>query len=249
MPLNPLFFLRCSVFDVFGTPTSDRRRFSVALRDGRGHTLVLSPSPFVTLQLLPPMDSLLFRILLIFGFCGVAQSSLGEIVTLPQEAFRGLRVEYPVEARVRHLSGRGVVRVHIDTRTSVVQFAEMEKRTGHKILDDAAIHAFTGCYVRAGKISVARVPITFELTFPRSSKPHAQGLYEARPQNWIGSGLVVLNVDPKTGLVKSVDVLQSTGHGALDSAAIAAFKKWHFRPGTYTRVNVPVTFTTGGVRY
>ena len=49
---------------------------------------------------------------------------------------------YPTDEYGRHLTGSGVVLMEVDTETGQVISARMEKSTGHKILDDAAIEAF-----------------------------------------------------------------------------------------------------------
>ena len=56
-----------------------------------------------------------------------------------------------------------------------------------------------------------------------------------------GSGRFRLHVRPN-GSVASVEVLKSTGHQELDGAAIAAYKKWRFRPGVVSEITIPVTF-------
>jgi TonB family protein len=54
----------------------------------------------------------------------------------------------------------------------------------------------------------------------------------ARARHITGSGSFILHIQVRTGLVRYVDVEHSTGSALLDSAAIAAFKKWRFKPGT-----------------
>ena len=57
-----------------------------------------------------------------------------------------------------------------------------------------------------------------------------------------GSGLFVLRVDKKTGLVTAVAIEKSTGHAVLDQAAITAFSRWKLQPNTVTRLKIPITF-------
>jgi len=45
------------------------------------------------------------------------------------------------------------------------------------------------------------------------------------------------------GTVGHVDVLQSTGHTALDQASIEALYKWRFIPGAVKNVKVPIAYT------
>lgn len=52
--------------------------------------------------------------------------------------------------------------MHVDTKTGYVTSAEMEKSTGHKILDDAALEAFRKWHFKPGRTpEVVRAPIKF----------------------------------------------------------------------------------------
>jgi len=53
----------------------------------------------------------------------------------------------------------------------------------------------------------------------------------ARASHMKGDGVFILRVQIRTGLVKDVQVAQSTGWSILDSAAIRALKQWRFKPG------------------
>ena len=57
-----------------------------------------------------------------------------------------------------------------------------------------------------------------------------------------GYGVVELTIDQKTGAVTNAYMLQSTGQQMLDSAALTAFRKWRFKPGTVSKVKIPITF-------
>ena len=90
-------------------------------------------------------------------------------------------------------------------------------------------------------VSSARV---FAVSSPRPEYP-----YEARRQKITGDGTVVITVDPVTGRVTGVFMSKTTGSPFLDSAAIAGFKRWRFRPGAASSVTFPVTFTLTGASY
>lgn len=79
---------------------------------------------------------------------------------------------------------------------------------------------------------------------PRPAYP-----YEARRRGTTGSGLVVLMIDSSTGNVTDVHLAQSTGSSVLDNSAISAFRRWRFKSGTATRVQVPITYTLSGASY
>jgi TonB family protein len=82
------------------------------------------------------------------------------------------------------------------------------------------------------------------LIAPRPGYP-----YEARRQRITGSGIVVMTVDFATGSVGNVSMAESTGSPVLDNAAVAAFTRWRFKPGTVSRVRSPITFTLTGAQY
>ena len=61
-----------------------------------------------------------------------------------------------------------------------------------------------------------------------------------------GNGIVIMEVDSKSGLVKSARMERSTGNKVLDDAALQTFSQWRFRPGTLSRIRIPVTFWHNG---
>jgi TonB family protein len=76
---------------------------------------------------------------------------------------------------------------------------------------------------------------------PRPNYPKdAQG---RRPT---GSGIVMMEVDKKTGLVKSTRMEKSTGNKLLDEAALQAFSQWRFKPGSVSRIHCPITIWRNG---
>ena len=60
-----------------------------------------------------------------------------------------------------------------------------------------------------------------------------------------GSGVALLEVDETTGRVISATMEKSTGHKILDDAALEAFRRWRFKPGTVRKIRIPITFTHG----
>ena len=82
------------------------------------------------------------------------------------------------------------------------------------------------------------------------SAPLPQAIYSPAPvyrQEWAkqglaGKGVVLVTIDPKTGKVSGVRMLQSTGSSQLDGAALQAYSQWRFRPGSVTQVKMPITF-------
>jgi TonB family protein len=58
-----------------------------------------------------------------------------------------------------------------------------------------------------------------------------------------GKGVVLVTIDSKTGTVTGVRMLQSTGNSLLDGAALDAYSKWRFKPGSVSQVKMPIEFT------
>jgi TonB family protein len=73
--------------------------------------------------------------------------------------------------------------------------------------------------------------------------------YEARRQRLTGSGVVLLTVDQTSGTVTDVVITQSCGNAILDNSTLDALRRWRFKPGTLTGVQVPITYTLMGVSY
>ena len=84
---------------------------------------------------------------------------------------------------------------------------------------------------------------------PSVSLPEA--IYKTQPvyrpewakQGLSGKGVVLVTIDPKTGAVTGVRMLQSTGNKLLDGAALEAYSKWRFKPGSVSQVKMPIEFT------
>ncbi|PYX11743.1 MAG: hypothetical protein DMG84_23280 [Acidobacteria bacterium] len=68
----------------------------------------------------------------------------------------------------------------------------------------------------------------------------------ARQRRITGSGIFKLDVSVKTGQLKRVKIVRSTGNRALDAAAVWALLHWRFKPGVRC-VYVPVSFTITSV--
>ena len=73
--------------------------------------------------------------------------------------------------------------------------------------------------------------------------------YEARAKRITGSGVITATVDPASGNVTDASVTKSTGSSILDEAAVSAFRRWRFRPGSVSKVTIPITFTLTGASY
>jgi TonB family protein len=63
-----------------------------------------------------------------------------------------------------------------------------------------------------------------------------------------GAGLFRISIDPRTGLVTRIEVVISTGFPSLDRSAIAAIRRWRWKPQTWKQVDTPIQFTMGSRR-
>jgi len=79
--------------------------------------------------------------------------------------------------------------------------------------------------------------------------PRPQYPYEARSRHITGSGVCVVEVDAASGSVTSASMAQSVGNPILDNAATSAFRQWRFKPGSVSKVKIPITFTMTGAQY
>jgi TonB family protein len=73
--------------------------------------------------------------------------------------------------------------------------------------------------------------------------------YEARRQRVTGSGVALLTIDQISGTVIDVLMTQSCGNVILDNSTRDALRRWRFKPGSVTKVQVPITYTLMGVSY
>jgi len=79
-----------------------------------------------------------------------------------------------------------------------------------------------------------------------------QAIYSPQPvyrsewakQGLTGKGVVLVTIDPKTGMVTGTRMLQSTGNKLLDGAALEAYSKWRFKPGSVPQVKMPIEFAS-----
>ena len=72
---------------------------------------------------------------------------------------------------------------------------------------------------------------------------------KVRSDGVTGSGVCVVSVDQASGRVTGVSMEQSTGDSTLDKSAVRAFRKWRFKPGTVSKVRIPIEFTMTGASH
>jgi periplasmic protein TonB len=76
--------------------------------------------------------------------------------------------------------------------------------------------------------------------------PPPQYPYEARSRSITGRGVCVVEINAGSGSVTSASMASSIGNPMLDNAALSAFRRWRFKPGSVSKVRIPITFTTTG---
>jgi periplasmic protein TonB len=64
-----------------------------------------------------------------------------------------------------------------------------------------------------------------------------------RTDSVTGVGVCMMSVDPASGRVTAASMEQSTGDSTLDKSAVNAFRKWRFKPGTVSKVRIPIEFS------
>jgi periplasmic protein TonB len=97
--------------------------------------------------------------------------------------------------------------------------------------------------IKAAALSMSQAK-ALALYNPRPPYP-----YEARAHKIMGSGVITVDVDPASGNVTNASVTQSIGNSILDDAAVSTFRRWRFRPGSVSKVRIPITFTMTGASY
>jgi protein TonB len=78
-------------------------------------------------------------------------------------------------------------------------------------------------------------------------KPGPNYPYSDRAKHHTGRGLFRIYLDLQTGAVTQVATLQSTGFATLDESAVAALRRWRWKPGKWKEIEIPVTFVMGHV--
>ena len=113
------------------------------------------------LFLVRSMRRVILLSLLLVATAAYAQQSGTQIPA--SDILKQVRPEYPIEARSRHISGSGVLVLHVDRATGKVTSVTVHKSTGSKVLDDAGIRAFSQWRFRPGAVKTDKIwmPISF----------------------------------------------------------------------------------------
>ena len=80
-----------------------------------------------------------------------------------------IRPEFPAEAHAQRLEGSGVFILRLQHSNGRVRAVEVQKSTGHKILDDAAIAKFMTLQFNPQTVASVKIPVEFKMPPPGDS--------------------------------------------------------------------------------
>lgn len=92
-----------------------------------------------------------------------------------------IRPDYPAEAQAQRLTGNGVYVLHVDPKNGSVRSVAVEKSTGHKILDDAAVTTFANLRFKPHSVLRVKIPVTFTIP-PDTNGPRVTRNF---PATWL----------------------------------------------------------------
>jgi TonB family protein len=124
-------------------------------------------SPAAVVEIATAAQWVMRRLLLVLVFSLVSLSSLHAQSATPPRSEAPLKAIYtpkPVyraEWARQGLTGKGVVLVTIDKETGKVTGARMLTSTGNKLLDGAALEAYSQWSFQPGTVSQVKIPIEF----------------------------------------------------------------------------------------
>ena len=182
----------------------------------------------------------------------------------------GMEPEYPYEARLHRITGRGVVSMKIDPATGNVTACEMTLSTGSSILDEATVSACRQWRFKPGGPTKTLCPIEFTLTgvhtdyhVKEKSTDEAlaaflgKGTVEKGPMPrypwWIrwtnkqGKGVYEIHVR-KDGTVSQVKILKGSGDVAFDQITVKTLQRWRLHRGPLI-LELPLVFNLTPTHY
>jgi len=156
----------------------------------------------------------------------------------------------------------GIAVVDVDTETGKVTHVQIERSSGSRRYDVAVIDALEHKQFSPHGAKQVRIPFSINAAGVFTQKDveqylshhgiAANAVIAAPPPHYplsaiwsiaAGRGRYELSV-ASTGQVASVKIIQSTGVGRLDTAAINALRSWRFRPGAVKTIIIPMNFDT-----
>jgi TonB family protein len=168
--------------------------------------------------------------------------------------------KYPLWAFLNHNTGSGFFKIDLDLKTGAVTNVTMLKSTDFDGLDKSAINALKQWTWKPGKWKEIELGVTFTFAHGGSQQgvkaymitngsriseavtPRPEPVKDTEGHYLTGTGLMRLYLN-KSGRVKSIEIVKSTGHPELDASAMRAFNQWKLGKGELPSINVPVQFT------
>lgn len=86
-----------------------------------------------------------------------------------------IRPEFPAEAQAQRLEGSGIFVLHLQHSNGRVRAVEVQKSTGHKILDDAAIAKFMTLQFNLQTVATVKIPVEFKMPPPGDAIVRGRG--------------------------------------------------------------------------
>ena len=117
------------------------------------------------MRLSPLLRVFALAIVLLVGLGWLAHAQRPD--ELAKIAVKVVSPEYPYEARRSGITGKGVLAAEVDYNSGKVKSVKMEKSTGSRILDQAALSAFGLWQFKPRTIRRFRTPITYEMARSR----------------------------------------------------------------------------------
>ena len=90
-----------------------------------------------------------------------------------------IRPEYPAKAQAQGLTGTGVFILHVRQGDGCVVSVEIQKTTGHKILDEATVSKFSDLRFKPHTVSTVKIPVEFTLP-PQNQHRNYAGIADLR---------------------------------------------------------------------
>jgi len=86
-----------------------------------------------------------------------------------------IRPEYPAEAQAQGMQGAGVFVLHVHQKSGRVVSVAIEKSTGYKILDDAAVARFATLRFKPETAAKVKIPLEFKMVSSGPSITRGRG--------------------------------------------------------------------------
>jgi TonB family protein len=162
--------------------------------------------------------------------------------------------KYPIAELRKYHQGKGSYLIRFNRDTGAAQGVTIVKSAGSDYLDKTVTDTLRGWRVRPHTLDKVFVPVSFSMAGEKEQQtlrqagdnvlesPYPKFPLSVRWEHPGGNGIFRIQIDRKSGLVTSVQILRTMGDNRLDAAALEALRKWRFKPQTLTELVVPIEF-------